>query len=176
MTLSRGGVEVVKVTQTDPNKTTFVTYSLQAIIEIDPEKSADARHKSVEAQLNALVDLIHAKIAPDSWNADEVTALIYRSDLTLVVRQTDTNHQAISKLLKELHELKSANEGRDPGAQALQRAELADLAQRMKSMQQSIDMRDKLADKVVEKRVEDLLNPNPRDASQPHSPRGAGKR
>jgi hypothetical protein len=44
--------------------------------------------------------------------------------------------------------------------QALQRAELADLAQRMKSMQQSIDMRDKLADKVVERRVEDLLNPN----------------
>jgi uncharacterized protein (TIGR03067 family) len=30
----------------------------------------------------------------------------------------------------------------------------------MKSMQQSIDMRDKLADKVVERRVEDLLNPN----------------
>lgn len=44
--------------------------------------------------------------------------------------------------------------------QALQRAELADLAQRMKSMQQSIDMRDKLADKVVQRRVEDLLNPN----------------
>jgi hypothetical protein len=44
--------------------------------------------------------------------------------------------------------------------QALQRAELADLAQRMKSMQQSIDMRDKLADKVVQRRVEDLLNPS----------------
>ncbi len=44
--------------------------------------------------------------------------------------------------------------------QALQRAELADLAQRMKSMQQSIDMRDKLADKVIERRIEDLLNPN----------------
>ncbi len=44
--------------------------------------------------------------------------------------------------------------------QALQRAELADLAQRMKSMQQSIDMRDKLADKVIEQRIEDLLNPN----------------
>ncbi len=43
--------------------------------------------------------------------------------------------------------------------QALQRAELADLAQRMQSMQQSIDMRDKLADKVIERRVEDLLNP-----------------
>ncbi len=44
--------------------------------------------------------------------------------------------------------------------QALQRAELADLAQRMQSMQQSIDMRDKLADKVIVRRVEDLLNPD----------------
>ncbi len=45
-------------------------------------------------------------------------------------------------------------------AKHLQRAELADLAQRMKSMQQSIDMRDKFAEKVVQRRVEDLLNPN----------------
>jgi hypothetical protein len=44
--------------------------------------------------------------------------------------------------------------------QALQRAELADLAQRMNNMQLSIDMRDKLADKVVQQRVDDLLNPN----------------
>ncbi|MBL8817851.1 MAG: hypothetical protein JNL58_17630 [Planctomyces sp.] len=43
--------------------------------------------------------------------------------------------------------------------QTLQRAELADLARRMTSMQQSIDMRDKLADKVVERRVEELLSP-----------------
>lgn len=44
--------------------------------------------------------------------------------------------------------------------QALQRSELTDLARRMKGMQQSIDMRDKLAEKVIQRRVEDLLNPN----------------
>ncbi len=43
--------------------------------------------------------------------------------------------------------------------QSLQRAELAELARRMKRMQQSIDMRDKLADKIVQRRVDDLLNP-----------------
>jgi len=30
----------------------------------------------------------------------------------------------------------------------------------MKSMQQSIDMRDKLVEKIVQKRVDDLMNPN----------------
>lgn len=44
--------------------------------------------------------------------------------------------------------------------QALQLAELADLAQRLKSMQQSIEMRDKLADKIIDRRVTDLLNPD----------------
>ena len=44
--------------------------------------------------------------------------------------------------------------------QALQRAELVDLAGRMKSMQQSIDMRDKLVEKIVQKRVDDMMNPN----------------
>ncbi len=44
--------------------------------------------------------------------------------------------------------------------QTLQRAELADLARRMNSMQQSIDMRDKLAEKIVQKRVDDLMNPD----------------
>ena len=57
----------------------------------------------------------------------------------------------------ERSELQAAVRKSFEARQALQRAELADLAQRMKSMQQSIDMRDKLADKVVERRVEDGL-------------------
>jgi hypothetical protein len=76
-------------------------------------------------------------------------------------------HQLADKLKQsklpskpERTELKTAVRKSFEARQALQRAELADLAQRMKSMQQSIDMRDKLADKVVQRRVEDLLNPN----------------
>ncbi len=60
----------------------------------------------------------------------------------------------------ERTELKTAVRKSFEARQALQRAELADLARRMKSMQQSIDLRDKLADKVVQRRVEDLLDPN----------------
>jgi hypothetical protein len=53
--------------------------------------------------------------------------------------------------------------------QALQRAELADLAHRLQSMQQSIDMRDKVAEKVIARRVEDLLNPDLKwDDKQPN--------
>lgn len=76
-------------------------------------------------------------------------------------------HQLASKLkqsasLSEAQriELKLAVHQSFKARQELQRAELADLARRMQSMQQSIDMRDKLADKVVERRVEDLLNPD----------------
>jgi hypothetical protein len=75
-------------------------------------------------------------------------------------------HQLADKLKQskspseaERTELQAAVRKSFEARQALQRAELADLAQRMKSMQQSIDMRDKLADKVVQRRVEDLLNP-----------------
>ena len=60
----------------------------------------------------------------------------------------------------ERSELKAAVRKSFEARQALQRAELADLAQRMKNMQQSIDMRDKLAEKVIERRIEELLNPN----------------
>ena len=76
-------------------------------------------------------------------------------------------HQLADKLKQskspgepERTELQTAVRKSFEARQALQRAELADLAQRMQSMQQSIDMRDKLADKVIARRVEDLLNPN----------------
>ncbi len=76
-------------------------------------------------------------------------------------------HQLADKLKQstalsesDRRELQAAVRQSFEARQAMQRAELADLAQRMKSMQQSIDMRDKLADKVVQRRVEDLLNPD----------------
>ena len=72
----------------------------------------------------------------------------------------DKLKQSKSPSESERTELKTAVRKSFEARQALQRAELADLAQRMKSMQQSIDMRDKLADKVVQRRVEDLLDPN----------------
>ncbi len=67
-----------------------------------------------------------------------------------------------SKLPSEIErsELQAAVRKSFDARQALQRAELADLVRRMQGMQQSIDMRDKLSDKIIERRVEDLLNPS----------------
>lgn len=44
--------------------------------------------------------------------------------------------------------------------QELQRAELAEFAARLKRIQQTIAMRDKIADKIIDRRVEELLDPN----------------
>lgn len=44
--------------------------------------------------------------------------------------------------------------------QELQRAELAEFAARLKRIQQSIEMRDTIADKIIDRRVEELLDPN----------------
>lgn len=43
--------------------------------------------------------------------------------------------------------------------QELQRAELADFARRMKKLQQSIDARDRIADRIVERRLKELQDP-----------------
>jgi hypothetical protein len=75
-------------------------------------------------------------------------------------RLADKLNQSTSLSESERGELLAAVRKSFEARQTLQRAELADLARRMQSMQQSIAMRDKLADKVVKRRVEDLLNPN----------------
>ncbi len=123
---------------------------------------------------------------PQQWNNDSVSipalgpkpltldfsppVVSENSNETLRTRYTELEqqtHELAHKLKQsrstsgtERKELEAAVRKSFEARQALQRAELADLAQRMESMQQSIDMRDKLADKVIERRVEDLLNPN----------------
>jgi len=44
--------------------------------------------------------------------------------------------------------------------QEIQRAELTEFARRLSRMQQSIDARDRIADKVIDRRLEELLDPN----------------
>ncbi|MBN8601796.1 MAG: hypothetical protein J0M26_12260 [Planctomycetes bacterium] len=84
----------------------------------------------------------------------------YRELETQAHRLADKLKQSESVGSTERSELQAAVRKSFEARQALQRAELADLAKRMKSMQQSIDLRDKLAEKVIERRVEDLLDPN----------------
>jgi hypothetical protein len=84
----------------------------------------------------------------------------YRDLETHAHQLADKLKQAESVSKTERSELQAAVRKSFEARQALQRAELADLAKRMKSMLQSIDLRDKLAEKVIERRVEDLLDPN----------------
>ena len=44
--------------------------------------------------------------------------------------------------------------------QEIQRAELAEFTRRLQRMQQSIDARDRIADKVIDRRLDELLDPN----------------
>lgn len=57
--------------------------------------------------------------------------------------------------------------------QQLLRAELAELQQRLKASQESIELRDRVANEIVERRVKDLLDPNlqwePASSSLPES-------
>ncbi|MEQ9588050.1 MAG: secretin N-terminal domain-containing protein [Parvibaculaceae bacterium] len=62
---------------------------------------------------------------------------------------------------KQLHEelrvlVRNAFEAR----QELQRAELAEFAQRLQGIQRSIEMRDRISQQIIERRVEELLDPN----------------
>ncbi len=68
--------------------------------------------------------------------------------------------QSKSTVESDRNELQVAVRKSFEARQALQRAEVADLAQRLKSMQQSIEMRDKLMEKIIARRVTDLLNPD----------------
>ena len=50
--------------------------------------------------------------------------------------------------------------------QEIQRAELAEFTRRLKRMQQSIDARDRIADKIIERRMEGLLSTRPAQDSE----------
>ena len=59
-------------------------------------------------------------------------------------------------------ELRRAVEDAFQARQRLQRAELAEFAERMQRTAQSIEFRDSIANQIIDRRVEDLLNPNRR--------------
>ncbi|XZE20706.1 protein kinase domain-containing protein [Pirellulaceae bacterium SH449] len=98
VTLSQGGNKVVKVTEIDQTRMTVVSYSMRALLDRDSDLS-------VAVQLKTLIDLIRATVAPDSWNVDEVSIIAHPENRCIVVRQTDTNHRAISQLIEKLNEL-----------------------------------------------------------------------
>ncbi len=61
--------------------------------------------------------------------------------------------------VKHRSELRSQVQQTFAARQEIQRAELAEFTRRLEHMQQSIDARDRIAEKIVDQRVEELLNP-----------------
>ena len=55
--------------------------------------------------------------------------------------------------------------------QELQRAELAEFAARLERIQQSIEMRERIADQIIDRRLEELLDPNVKSGSETTSKR-----
>ncbi len=61
--------------------------------------------------------------------------------------------------VKHRSELRSLVQQTFAARQDIQRSELAEFTRRLERMQQSIDARDRIAEKIVDRRVEELLNP-----------------
>ena len=100
-----------------------------------------------------------------------VTADTVRSRITgldLVIRQTADSLRAVETAAGEAtdNKAKGRAELREVvrktflARQELQRAELAEFAARLDRIQQSIELRDRIADEIIDRRVEELLDPN----------------
>lgn len=95
------------------------------------------------------------------------------------IEQLDRSAKAAAEMLRTLKAEEAADESDVPDGedkrkavlrdavrqtflarQNLQRKELAEFAARLSRIQQSIEMRDKIADKIIDRRVEELLDPN----------------
>ena len=79
-------------------------------------------------------------------------------------RKQDRPLQRRKKLGSELH---SAVSDAFQARQQLQRAELAAFHLRMRQTSESIELRERIADQIIKRRVEDLLNPNRRWTNTP---------
>ena len=97
------------------------------------ENKLRKRYAEHEKQVQKLVTRL--KTITREFGQDDPSTVKLRSDLRDAVRQSFEARQE------------------------LQRAELAEFARRMKNLQQTIDARDRIADKIVERRLEELQDP-----------------
>lgn len=90
------------------------------------------------------------------------------SDLDLVISQAANSLRSVRTAAGEATEdnakrkaqLRAVVRKTFLARQELQRAELAEFAARLERIQQSIEMRDRIADQIIDRRVEELLDPN----------------
>ncbi len=108
-------------------------------------------------------------------------AIDFRSHIGVEDQKADELRRQLSELEKRTRELAAQLRGPLPDSatgdrlndelrdtvkrafearQKLQRVELAEFAQRLRGIQQSIEMRDRISQKIIDRRVEELLHPN----------------
>lgn len=107
-----------------------------AIFEPPMVPIAEYRRRLSELELPLLQLAEKVRSTEASVGKDHADSAKLRADLRALVQQTFAARQEI------------------------QRAELAEFTRRLQRMQQSIDARDRIADKIVERRIEELLDPN----------------
>jgi hypothetical protein len=103
---------------------------------------------------------------------DESDVSSYAPSFRPAVPQLRTDYEAANKQARDLAaslrqtpdaakkpELRTAVQRAFTLRQSLLRAELQEMRARMEKTQQSLDMRDRMADQIVDRRIEDLLNP-----------------
>jgi len=65
-----------------------------------PDK--DLYASQLSANFDAIATYIRTMVAPESWNEEMITIRPYSDTLTLIIRQTEANHQQIGELLRNL--------------------------------------------------------------------------
>ena len=122
-------------TGTDANSTITIMPDPTSTSEPPIVPIAEYRRRLNELELPLLQLAEKVRSVEASLGKDHPESLKQRADLRALVQQTFAARQEI------------------------QRAELAEFTRRLQRMQQSIDARDRIADKIVDRRLEEFLNP-----------------
>lgn len=127
---------------------------------------------TVEALLLKLDEAENRSLSSPKSDDNQTTDKTSKNELPQQVAQLRTDYEAVNKqahgLAESLRktpdnakkaELRTAVQRAFTLRQSLLRAELVDMQTRLLETQRSIDMRERIADQIVDRRVEDLLNP-----------------
>jgi len=124
--------------------------------------------KSPAERISEPIESLRTAYAAYDQKANEVAASLRSAttDPSVAKDEFDARKQKLRRLVHESFQAR----------QILQRAELAEFAKRLQRIQRSIETRDRIADKIVDRRVEELLDPNIKwEATKAEPPGSASK-
>jgi len=151
----------------------------QVYADMDLQLRADERSNSLfvfgpPAALAEITDLVTKLDSDDEVDRLEAATRKLAREYAKVkdIRKYQREVSPRSEPDKKKQELRDAVKSTFEARQRLQRAELGRLQQELQSIQRQIDTRDQLKDQIIDKRVEELINPDIQwDALSPRKPR-----